>query len=72
MLCDKLDDQLTTSVSTRSPQRELLVGSRNEEVKALVVVVRVWVGGATSLITLTVVVVTRVACGSNLGGGVAC
>lgn len=64
--------QLTTSVSTRSPQRELLVRSRNQKVEALVVVVRVGIAGTTGLAVRLVVRVALAACCRHLGAGVAC
>lgn len=62
----------TASVHTARLERELVVCSADEEVKALVVVVLVRVGRGPGLAAALDVVVGRAAGGRDLGAGVAC
>jgi hypothetical protein len=63
--------RLTTSEDAARLDRELVVRSSYQEVKAFVVVVDVRVGGSSSSSTVINVAGSSAACGSDLGGSVA-
>jgi len=67
----RLADYHTSRVCRARLQWELLVWPRDEEPEAFVVVVRMRIGGASSLATLLVVVVTSVTGSSDLSLSIA-